>query len=655
MDKNTEKIEIEYFGSNEETNIVTPVVEKKNRKLFKFLITSFFLIILCFTIVFCYNYYFGISSNDKRNYLPENYNPSDYTSFELNPDRNISEEQLNAFYTAVAERLLVLGEHFEITNDGKRITVTVEKAMLGNTKEERNATVELIKSHGNIAFSNNNFSLNSTPTRKNIESVSVVTLNKAETMDTFCLEFKESIYDQINSLNTDVIFGLEIILDADGADKISDLTKNQKKQPKLVSYHDYIKENGREEKFFGSVLMNDDAESFSVYVISTNAYRKENAELMKLILEQDEFDFGFAIRYLDEPEWETEGKNMGNNQVSSIDGFTVIAEFSLSELSRAYNSEIECQEYEILIKERMDVLGIDYMFGKLNNDDRTYCIKVRTEDFTPDFFRMIFYKKEVTVVSAFDSIYGFHSPETVNIDGSEAIKMKCYYSREEVIADNEITENTVYLVVNDVTIASADISTMSNDDKSLCFSNFIHSSNSKPSENILNLLCHISKSPSMSIDGELGFRIYDSKGVEQRVSVSEIKWKYAPLTENDKNILNIVSKHNAIAQKNFDKRDSLDIFLDIPVNDSLAGDFLDKVKTIYTTCEFDNGVYNEICFIIVNEQRNGPANEYRICFCKDMYDGKMKVTQSIEGPDYKKYLSTSQALMENDSFFISHN
>lgn len=659
MDKSTENKENSNMGNT--NNYVSEInkeshsdneklhYKKKACRFLKFSLITSILIVLIFTMFFCYNYYFV-----KKNYLPENYNPHDYTTFELRPDREISDKELNDFCNAVKERLFILGEHFEVIKDNDKITITVEKSMLGKTNDERNAAIELIKSNGNIAFCNNSFSLDTALLRTNIGKISVVQLNKSEILENFILDFKADKYEQIKSLDTEVLFALEITFDSKGTDKINDLINDSKKAPKLVSYHDYIEENGEDEKFFGSVLPNDESENFSAYIINSYPVCEKNAKLMKLILEQDEFDFGFVMQNMDEPVWETDEKNMGKNQVTSLDGFTVTAEFSLSNLSRSHNSDIECGEYETLLKERMDVLGINYMFGNSSNDDKTYCIKVCPEEFNPDFFRMIFYKKEVSVVSAFDSIYGFHSPKIEEIDGMPAIKMKCYYSKEELISDNRITDNIVYLLVNNVIIAKANITTMKSEDKFIYFTDFNYTDNSVIDENLLELVCHISRTPSMSFDGTLRIRAYDSNGREQNKAIEEINWKYAPLTEYYNNIIDRISEFGGKVEKNYDRMNSITIVLDIPINENLPSEFINKVKDIYNICNFDDGNFNEIIFIIKDEKNKTPADECRICFEKDMYDGIMKSNLIMNGPNFEEYTIETTLLINNDIFFSSH-
>jgi len=263
--------------------------------------------------------------------------------------------------------------------------------------------------------------------------------------------------------------------------------------------------------------------------------------------------------------------------------------------------------------------------------------------------------------SAYDSVFSSSGIEQGEKDGKPALVVKSYESLEEILADNDIPGNTVYLVVNDVTIASADITTLSEDEDD--YYNFLYFTDfqcfgdievSDDEENIFELIEFISDSSYKYINGDYNFRTYGDNG-EIINSLGDIDWKYDPLTARDKEVMDIVEKYGYEFSKTVDKRNAITITAEFDVNHNLPKKFTDAFKELYTTCNFDDGSYNEVIFVIEGEKNENPADSFRLRAYKDDYYGKILVDDSISGPTYFEYWSPVYEIMEKDEFFISRD
>lgn len=588
--------------------------------------------------------------------------PEELSAIELYPDREVSKSDLESFASLMEERLSLLGDTYEIQIDDKKITLIIEKSLLGETSMERTHTMELIISRGNINFGYNEYTTYDSATKDNISSITITEFDRKEILSDYRVDLAEDRYEQFNSMDSDTLYGLEITLSSEGSKKIDKVLDNSYSDPKLTVSHDYLEENSYDTKsFFGSALLKDDDDTSVLYVISPGSTYQKNAEVMKKILEQDEMEFGLVMQIADEPIWETEGKNMGKNQVTSMSDDAIVVEYSPDDFTRSYNSEVDFAEFELLVKDRMDVLDIDYMFGTTGFDDKTYCLKVLPQDFAPDFFRLIFGERSISVYSSFDQISSFSQPEVVEENGQLSIRVETSYDLTRIMSEYNIPGNTVYLVANDVTIATADITQLQTvDNKSylyfntfLCFGDKQVTSDDR---NFLDLVVSIYDSYEyIASEGTFRFRNYDPNATEENTALGDIDWKYSTLTQEDERIFELLSSMGYDAQKMVDKRNMLIITIDLPVDENLPVNFTNTLKEIYAACNFDGGAYNEIYFVIKDETKESPANQFRFKAYKDLYDGKMTITDTVSGPKFSDYWMDVYDLMNADPFFIERD
>ena len=413
---------------------------------------------------------------------------------------------------------------------------------------------------------------------------------------------------------------------------------------------------------FGTVLLKNEGDCKTVYAFSNGAPYAKIADLMKVVLEQKTMEFRLITDVVDEPNWDkADDPNRGENQVDSMGDDTIIAKFTPDRYTRTYNSEVEFAEYESVLKKRMDILGVDYMFGTAGYDDKTYCIRIDPKTISPDFFRLIFFARSGNIKAAFDDIYSFSSPEVVEKDGKLAIRTTTYSTAEELLAEYDIPGNTLYLIINDVTVASADISQiqpLEGNKNYLDFENFLCFNESEATaeeRNILDLMCAIQKESYVPFDGTFSFVKMDSKGKVTDCILNDCEWKYNSFTAEDDRVFEIIEGMGCTVSKMVDARNMIYITLDIDVNEELPVNFVNKMKEVYTACNFDSGAYNEIHFVIKNEKNESPANAFNFKITKDSYDQKMQINDYVSGPKFSDYWTEVYDMTKSDPFFTERS
>ncbi len=575
----------------------------------------------------------------------------------LYPDREVKKDDLKKFSKMIDERAKVLGEDYEVKLEDDRIILIIDKNLLGSTAAERTATVELLLSRGNVSISENGYVGYIGPEKGEIAEITVKEFGRTDLLSEYRVNMMDERYEQLELIKEDTIYGVEVEFDGAGEKKMKEVVEGSySSNLKLTAVHDFLDEGGfSEAKFFGGVFMEDEEDFSKIIMINPGASYKKNAEVMEKILEQGTMSFGLVMEIQDEPLWDDNKNKFGENQVDSLkDGVTILC--TPTKYSRQYLSEVDFAEYEKTVKERIDVLGIDYMFGTTGFDDKTYCIKVKSEDFAPDFTRLIFNTNGVRVVSAFDTLNSFYYEEIVEEDGKYVVRMQSYYTKDEILSNNTISEDTLYLVVNDVTIASANINNIKEIDgkKYLDFDNFLCFNKAEATEDekpVLDLIPVIFNNYGGGFEGTYSFRS-DKKDV---TSIGELDWKYSSLTAVDEKTFEIVEDMCYEADKMVDSRNMLVITLDIPVDDDLPKKFTDKAKEIYNAIDLDSGAYVEVHFVIKDETKESPADQFRLEVTKDTYEGKMIIRDVVSGPKFSDYWSDMYEITEEDSFFAERS
>lgn len=589
------------------------------------------------------------------NKAEQNKETAQVTVIELYPDRKVNKKDLEKFMAIIDERAKILGDAYQLNVDESKITLTIEKDLLGTTAGERNDTLKMLISRGNLCFGTPYYLDTQNDIKGFVFKSKIANLDAKTILAEYSDNMLEEKYSQLEAVKDKNIYALELTLNNSGIDHLNFLSDDAPQDSVIIAAHGFeTNEYNDSYNFFGSVLLkNKDASA--VYIVSPTPTYPKTAELMKVIIDQEEMNFGLKESIADEPNWQTDESEMGKNQVATMDENSIITLFTPDEFSRSYNTEDDFLNYEATVKSRLEKLGIKYMFGTSGFDDKTYCVKLSASDVGPDFFRLIFGKGEVMVNSAFDTLYSMYDPELIKTNGKYAIRMYSYSSPDEILSETNIPNNIVYLVANDVTIASADITTMTEEDGKyyLYFENFLcfgDTEVTKKEEKALDLICSVNNDNYTPVEGTFVFRASSNKE-----TLDSFNWKYEPLTSEDTRVFDIVTSMGHDIEKTVDSRNNITITINLKVTPSLPQDFVNNIKEVYTACNFDTGAYNKISFVIKDESVDSPADKFRFEVEKDTFDGKMEIDEEISGPKFFDYWSDMYDIISGDTFFTERS
>ena len=391
-----------------------------------------------------------------------------------------------------------------------------------------------------------------------------------------------------------------------------------------------------------------------IEVIVNKAYTYDSMAILNSMFDAENYSFDVVIDVIDEPNWQTDEDDMGKYQVTFMNDNAVIFQYCLDEYDRDEEYE-DYVTYEASIKEKLDALGINYMYGTAAYDPYTYCIKVYPEDFAPDFARVIFGDNSSSIYTTYEQTYlsNYADMEVVNEEGFYALRFATYYSPEEIAEKYTLSNDKLYLVINDVTVASATLSEMYKLDYwYIDFKDFLCFDSPEITENELNVLkmfATIANSDNYSYmsGGTYGIRFSDEYS-----DLSELNWKYTSFTNEDIRVNDIISEMGHGFVKQFDGRNEIVVVVDVPYDKNLATNFINEVKALYTACNFDSCAYNEIVFTVADETAENPSNQFRITAKKNSYDSEgMKMDFYVSGPKYSKYNSTFREIYEAETLF----
>ena len=571
------------------------------------------------------------------------------TTLAFYPTTDASKSDLSKAADIMKKRVEVLGEGFEISSDKEKITLTIENNLLGSTALERAMTADLISSRGNLYYGDY-YSASYEISYDGVESLSVEEVDKDDFISEYVTDFDEDRYEQLKNISSEKIQAIKFTLTDDFAEDFQEKMDDHFEWYDTVCfYHDVLPENASDCVFLGTALFEDKDDVSTFYLVSPGATYEKYPELLEKVFEEDELPTGFVTKLMDEPNWESDEKKFGDNQVAKLDGKAIVVKCTPDEFTLDYTSEVDLEKFKQVIKDRMDYLDTDYMFGVTGFDNKTMCLKVSPEALGPDFVRMIFSTRQVSVYSAFDQISTFSGIELIEGD-KFGLKTSTYQTYDEIMAEYNIPNGSVYLVVNDVTVATADISTM-NEDGELIFDNFLCIDSAEATEDdepILNLIASIYDEGYVSFDGTFEVEYFDG---DEQLDYDDIDWKYSSKSKIDNDVAEIIEDMGHESSKTLDERNMLTVTLDIDVDENLPVNFLEEVKRVYYSCNFDGGAYNKIHFVIKDEKKNSPADEFRVEIEKD---SKMIAYYWVSGPTFDEYFLSSCDLKEADPFFIEH-
>lgn len=583
--------------------------------------------------------------------------PEEITTLEFYPTSDCSKSDLEKVVKVMTARLEILGKAYEISCDDEKINLRIGKFMLGETAIERASTLELIQSRGNFGIGSYYGYVYTDAEDSTIKEVEIVTLKKATFVSDYKSNFDEDFYNIIDGIDAEDIYVVSAKLTSSAEDEVEEWAEYDDDQ--MYAIHD-VETYSNEGVVLGGAFAVESEDYAKSYIVSKGCSYAKNADLIKHIVENDGFDIGFVSKIVDEPTWETDKSKFGKKQVTSMSGETIIVEATPDDYTVSYTTELEYETQKNIIKSRLDVLGVDYMFGTKGFDDKIFCIRIAPKNISPDLIRMIFNGRDIEVRSTFDyvsafSTYGFELDET----GNYGLIVEAYNTADELRADYNIPNDIVYLVVNDVTVAQANINDIVAVDEYnnvlkfeyfTCFDNNVATSSDKK---ILEMICAISEDDFVSYTCEYEVRLFNGDNEDKEFDLaSDITWKHSSVSEADLAMFNTITSMGYNVIKKIDTLNMIEITIDVPVDANLVSNFAEKAKEIYNNCYFDGGAYRKIIFVIKDEKKNSPANEFRIVAEKNDYYGKMLVSYEVGGPDFSDYWLESYEYEENDEFFV---
>ena len=576
--------------------------------------------------------------------------PEEITTVEFYPTSACSKSELDNAVSVMDERLKLMGKAYEISADSEKITLKIGKEILGNSALERASTIELIKSRGNIGFGSSYGNSYTDLGVDLFETLEIESFEKNSFISDYKSDLDEDFYEMMNAADAEHFHVIKAVLTSAGKEEFDFFDKDM-----VYAIHDILEYNNTGEVL--GVALKDSSDTY--YILSTGAGYVQNPELVKYMLENKGFDIGFVSKIVDEPTWEKDSSKFGKNQVASMSGKAIVVEAKPDDYTISYTAEVDFAKHQENIKNRLDTLGVEYMFGTKGFDDKTYCIKIDPAHIGPDFVRMIFSGQDVQIRSTFDDVGGF-LPSYTKLDEVDGlgIVMEAYNDAEKIKSNYNIPNGTIYLVVNNVTVATANIDDMVKigDDDMLKFVNFTCFDSPVATEserNILNMICLIAKENHIRYDCEYTIRLYDGDNEIKDFESSDIGWKYSSMSDADIAMFNTISAFGHTVTKKIDTLNMIEITLDIPVGMNIVSDFAEEVKKVYEACGFDGGAYRTINFVIKDEKKDSPADEFRIVFKKDSYKGKMMADYLVKGPKFNDYYSQAYKYRSSDVFFTS--
>ncbi len=296
-----------------------PVTTPKAKSKKPLIIAIIAIIVVAALAVGAYFLLQGKDSNKQGNQTPSiddigSRAPDEISTFALYPDSDVDKSDLEEFSELINERVQLLGTDNKLTSgkdyridvEDERIILTIVKDLLGNTPAEKTAIVDLLISKGNLCFGVDGYALTSTPHKDAVAETSVTEVNRKDILEEYGDDIMTERYDQLEALSEDTLYALEVELTTDGEEDYLYTFNYFSGKPTVV--HNFVEGIVSAEteyvSFLGTCLTPDEDEPGTLLIISPGSTSENTAELMKMVIEQDEMPFGLAMQIEDEPAWE---------------------------------------------------------------------------------------------------------------------------------------------------------------------------------------------------------------------------------------------------------------------------------------------------------------------------------------------------------------
>lgn len=601
----------------------------------------------------------------------------EHYTYELYPREAEDISELDDIAKTVKSRLDVLGLQSNAIVEGEKIILQVPKAF-ATTDAAEEKILELVTQSGSLTLTSY-YSVVAENCNETIESIAVKTEKRKDFMKSMKGTISDDLYDELDDLAGDNISYLHVKFNDEGAENFQKCLdeKDTGKMLALIDYRNLGEAGGYNTEYaeLGEMLEVSGAGSKEMYIVPSMVADVPNiGEFIKNILENDLMGSGFAYVCTDEPSWETDEAVMGEYQVAELDGNYVVVEYQDDYDTDLVSAEEYSKSIET-IKERLDMFEVPYAFGYRGVEQRTFAFKMSPEHIGSDMLRMITGRGNVEFRSQFSSTYMYQrSIEIIDEGGNKAFKVSFgnpdYNTKTDVFNDyNRLYGDTedpnltslpedsmIYMVINSVTVSSADMSALA-DDLTLTFRDLqfmgkktIDSSDEK----FMNFVqCIIEEDyDDMGASWKDIKVTYYEGGKATNYEYEQIPWKYNNVSETDKAVKAVVERHGYKMHKAYSDRNSLIVEMNIPLGDDYISQFVEKLKEIYTECNFDDGSYQTITFCADYGEDRNPYDKAEFVFTKQA-TGMAVWYKSFTGPTYGDYWSQAYEAEKTDEFLVA--
>ena len=636
---------------------------------------------------------------------------SDGTKVELYPTTSVGNSDLKNIEKNIKARLKILNGKTNAKLEDNKVIVSFSDEVLTQDPTTRKQILNWTKTKGNISiYSNVNYEKSSFG-KESFEDIKIVELSK-DNLSKYEKYFNENDYNNLKNSGEDVLYAISVKLNDSAKvyydqmlSAVNDNFKTYEAYNDATIKYEYTslqlamdKEEYESTMAVGTILPDDKSGDHTFLIVSPAAYNSKVTDLMQYVLnEKNELPSKLTEKVVSVPNWEKDTAEFGDNQVAELDGKNIIIKFTPNEYVVDSYTQNDINQYMSIVKKRLDTLGSPYMVGYTGIDYKTILVKIPPSRLIANSCAMLMREKSIVINNQYKQLDT--GVKNLTIDGTQKITAQMAGDKNRIMSEynktsweligerlddietslNEIDGETseennnnnvpqqesglLYLLVNDVTIAQADLSEMSEEgvvefSKFLCFeNNYCSAEASYMFDLIQQINSEAAENDDSMLQGSLDVLYYDG---EKEIKNEKVDWLYDSMNDYDRQTIRTIEKLGYKVEASLTARSTLEVYIDVEINDDMPAKFADAVKKIYTKCNFDDGSYSTVFFLIVNEYDRYPNDRCRIVADKSSLgskddNGKLAVRfiGCVDGPTFEKYRPDFDKITKQDEFFSS--
>ena len=586
----------------------------------------------------------------------------------LESNKEVSSEELSKNAKIIEERSKELGGSYKTETGENKIDFWIGKDLITDDADEEQYLLSILLAEGNFNVSAKQEEVEFV--KDDFESITVENDTAIGLYNKFEDQLKvkgisgyEAYYDKLE--DDSKVYYLHIKLTDEASAKfknIIDQTENAQGSDKVINT--LFKEEGGKHigssNIFGRALTSDNNSS-EMYIVNSYLDNEKVENLIKHILTGDRISVPMKYRVDYKPVYETGDEITGKYQKDSISGNAIEVNTSVYYSTTTSGEQNPTKLAADNMKDELDTLGIDYAIGYYGLGNRDVVARFAPEDVGRVFIRLIAENKSVKLCNAQkdfrDTVTDIKLTKDENGNNCFAVEYSASLSSPKIAdaADGE----TIYLKVNDVTVASVPKPALNPDEKkgTVNFSNMVVINEDSISDDKLKIaefVVKCSEEPKERFSQTLSSAQYrDEQG--NKVD-DDIKWGYDCETEITKSTIKAIETQHPVAQAYMSSTaaNTLIIKLDIPTDDKLPETFMSEVKSIYVENGLNDGTFRNVFFVKKDEDDNSTMDYCRVIYNKVTYSSSedvMKPTLLVSGPTYDKYDDKFAEVIDGDEFF----